>query len=405
MRVYAKGGVVSLLSTIKHRACQFIDQHQDRFLAIAKEIHRTPEIAFTERHAQKLLTGLLEEDGFAVERGVAGLETSWVARTGTAGPRIAILSEYDALPNLGHACGHNLIGTAGVAAALAVKAAFPDMPGELLSMGTPAEEGGGGKVIMVEQGIFAEVDAAMMFHPSGARTLVHRHALAAQGLNIKFRGKPAHAAGSPWNGVNALDAVCQFFVNVAMLRQQVRPDARLHGIITNGGSAANVIPEETEALYRFRALDRAYLEVLKEKVRKCAEAAALATGCTVEFKETLLYAERRNNMVMARAFQANIESLGEDVVEPDPTASVGSSDIGNVSLVVPTIHPYVKIANGEVAGHTAAFREASDSEYGYSQMFKAAKALAMTAIDLLGDPAKLEAARAEFAKAEQAGSL
>jgi len=181
-----------------------------------------------------------------------------------------------------------------------------------------------------------------------------------------------------------------------MLRQQIRPDARLHGIITNGGSAANIIPEETEALYRFRALDRAYLEELKAKVIKCAEAAALASGCSVEYAETLLYAERRNNMTMARTFQKHIESLGETIVEPDPNASVGSSDIGNVSLVVPAIHPYVKISAENVAGHTAEFRVASDSPYGYSQMIKAAKALALTAVDLLGDPDLLARVKSEF---------
>lgn len=388
---------------VKARVCDFIDQQQERFLAIAADIHRNPEIAFTEKYAQKVLTGVLEAEGFPVERGVAGLETAWVAAHGSGpGPAIAVLSEYDALPGLGHACGHNLIGTAGILAAVAVKNAWPDHPGRLLSMGTPAEEGGGGKVLMAEKGVFDGLDAAMMFHPSGAQTIVHRHALAAQSLKLKFHGKPAHAAARPWVGANALDAVCQFFVSVAMLRQQVRPDARLHGIITNGGQAANIIPELTEATYRCRALDRAYLEELKSKVKACAQAAALATGCTVEIAETLMYTERRNNMAMARAFQRNIESLGEVVVEPDPNASVGSSDIGNVSLLLPAIHPYVKISDDELPGHTAAFREASDSAYGYRQMLKAAKALAMTAVDLLGDAGVLEAARAEFATAQAA---
>lgn len=389
---------------VKARVCDYIDQQQDRFLAIAADLHRNPEVAFTERYAQKVLTGVLEEEGFPVERGVADLETAWVAAHGSGpGPSIALLSEYDALPGLGHACGHNLIGTAGILAAIAVKNAWPDHPGKVLSVGTPAEEGGGGKILMAEKGAFNGIDAAMMFHPSGAQTIVHRHALAAQSLKLKFLGKPAHAAARPWVGANALDAVCQFFVSVAMLRQQVRPDARLHGIITNGGQAPNIIPEVTEAIYRFRALDRAYLEELKGKVKACAEAAALATGCRVEISETLLYTERRNNMAMARAFQRNIESLGEVVVEPDPNASVGSSDIGNISMMLPTIHPYVKISDDELPGHTAAFREASDSTYGYRQMIRAAKALAMTAVDLLtGDSGVLEAARAEFAVAQAA---
>lgn len=382
---------------LKARVCAYLDENKARFTAVARAIHAHPELGFQERFAQAKLTGLLEADGFRVERGVCGLETAWRATHGSVGPKIALLSEYDALPEIGHACGHNLIGTAGVAAAMALKAAWPDAPAQWLSIGTPAEEGGGGKVLMVERGHFADVDAAMMFHPSGTINLAHRHALACQGLVVRFRGAPAHAAGSPWNGVNALDAMVQFFVNVALLRQQVRPEARLHGVITNGGAAANVIPELTEASYLVRARDFAYMNELMAKVKRCAEAAALATGCQVEFEPEPAYAHRVNNMVMARAFQANLEALGEVVTEPDPNASVGSSDIGNVSLVCPTIHPYVRIAEQECAGHTAAFRTAAGSPLGYEQMIKAAKAMAMTAVDLVAG-GLLAAAKAEFAR-------
>jgi amidohydrolase len=384
---------------LKQRVCDYLDEQRDRFETVARQIHRTPELGFEERFAQTVLTSLLTEGGFLVEPGVADLPTSWRATFGQSGPRIAFLSEYDALPEIGHACGHNLIGTGGVAAAMALAAVWPDAPAQILSIGTPAEEGGGGKVLMVDRGIFADIDAAMMFHPSGSINLAHRHGLACQGLNVRFRGAPAHAAGSPWKGVNALDAMIQFFVNVSTLRQQILPDARLHGVITNGGTAANVIPEFTEASYLVRARDAAYLAVLMEKVKRCAEAGALATGCTVEFEMEPFYAHRVNNMVMARAFQANLESLGEVVTEPDPNASVGSSDIGNVSLVCPTIHPYVRIAETEVGGHTADFREAANADLGYTQMFKAAKAMAMLAVDLIANPENLAAAKAEFAAA------
>jgi amidohydrolase len=385
--------------TLKAQVCNYLDQHRAKFETVARAIHARPELAFQEHFAQERLTGLLAEAGFTVERGIAGLPTSWRAAYGSSGPKVAILSEYDALPDIGHACGHNLIGTGGVAAAIALRAVWPEMPAQILSIGTPAEEDGGGKVLMVDRGVFADVDAAMMFHPSGLTNLVHRHALACQGLKIRFRGAPAHAAGSPWKGLNALDAMIQFFVNVSLMRQQILPDARMHGVITQGGKAANVIPEFTEASYLVRAKDAAYVGELMAKVKRCAEAGALATGCTVEFEMEPFYAHRLNNMVMARAFQANIESLGEVVSEPDPTGSVGSSDIGNVSLVCPAIHPYVRIATAEAAGHTAAFREASGSDLGYDQMFKAAKSMAMTVIDLIAVPQNLAAAKAEFAQA------
>lgn len=384
---------------LKLKVSAYLDEHRSRFETVARRIHARPELAFEERFAQSELTALLEAEGFVVERGIADLPTSWRASWGNPGPRIAFLSEYDALPDIGHACGHNLIGTGGVAAAIALKAVWPDVPSQILSIGTPAEEEGGGKCLMVDRGVFADVDAAMMFHPSSTVNLAHRHALACQGLKIRFRGAPAHAGASPWKGVNALDAMIQFFVNVSTLRQQMRPDGRLHGIITNGGKAANVIPELTEALYTVRAKDAAYVAELMAKVQRCAEAGALATGCTVEFEVEPFYAHRLNNMVMARSFQANLEALGEVVTEPDPNASVGSSDIGNVSLVCPTIHPYVRIAEQEFGGHTVAFCTAANTDLGYTQMLKAAKAMAMTAIDLLAVPGALEAAKAEFAAA------
>jgi amidohydrolase len=382
---------------LKAKASAWLDENRAPFLAVARAIHAHPELAFAEFKSQEVLTNLLESEGFNVKRSIADLPTSWRASYGTQGPKIAFLSEYDALPQIGHACGHNLIGTGAIAAAIALKAVWPDLPAQILSVGTPAEEDGGGKCLMVDRGVFADVDAAMMFHPSGSINLVHRHALACQSFTVRFHGAPAHAAGAPWKGINALDAMIQFFVNVAFLRQQIKPDARLHGVISNGGVAANVIPELTEAKYIVRALVTPYLHELMAKVKRCAEAAAVTTGCTVTFTDGPLYTHRVNNMVMARAFQRNIESLGEVVTEPDPNASVGSSDIGNVSMVCPTIHPYVRIATSDVPAHTADFAVASDSELGYTQMFKAAKAMAMTAIDLIAVPENLAAARAEFA--------
>lgn len=391
---------------IRQRVNDLIDTNRERFVGISQEIWANPELGFEEFIAARLLTGPLEESGFAVERGVAGMETAFRATwSGEAdGPTIAILCEYDALNGLGHACGHNLIGTAGMLAGWAVRQAWPGLPGRLQVIGTPAEEGGGGKIIMTDHGTFDGVDAAMMFHPSTGKSLVHRGGLACQEIKVTFHGKPSHAAAGPWKGLNALDALIQTFTAIGMLRQQLKPDARIHGIITRGGDAVNVIPELTEASLLVRATEVDDLRDIQEKVRNCARAGALATGCTVEFDEGLLYANRINNMVMARRFQRYLEDQGVVVSEPDPKAGVGSSDIGNVSRVCPTIHPYVSIGPDGVNGHTQEFCQASGSPEGYQGMIHAAKAMAMLAVDLLGEAGLLEAARSEWQEAMKSGS-
>ncbi len=390
---------------VHQRICEIIDANRDRFIAISREIWENPELGYQEFRAQRLLTVPLAEAGFTVETEVAGMNTAFRATwEGAApGPTIAVLCEYDALKGLGHACGHNLIGTAGMLAGWAVRQAWPGLPGRVQVIGTPAEEDGGGKVIMAERGVFASVDAAMMFHPSAGINLAHRGGLACQDISITFRGKPAHAAAAPWNGVNAVDALIQTFVNVGLLRQQLKPDARIHGIITKGGDAVNVIPELTEAQFLVRATEAPYLQEIKERVLNCARAGALATGCTMEYTEGLLFENRINNMVMARTFQKHLESLGRVVSEPDPKGGVGSSDIGNVSRVCPAIHPYVSIAPKGVDGHTAAFREAAGSPEGFAAMFDAAKAMALTVADLLGEPGLMDSAKAEFRSALDSG--
>jgi amidohydrolase len=390
---------------VNSRLARFIDENADRFVAIAQEIGHHPELGFQEVLAQRLLTEPLTGAGFAVETGLADMATSFRAtwRGSANGPTIALLGEYDALPGLGHACGHNLMGTASVFAGLALRQVWPDLPGTVQVIGTPAEEGGGGKVLMVDAGVFKDVDAAMIFHPTAGQNMVHRGGLACQDITFTFHGKTAHAAAAPWNGVNAIDAVIQTFVNIGLLRQQLKPDARIHGIVTKGGEAANVIPDLTECVFIVRATQAPYLEEIKEKVINCARAAALATGTTMEFKMGLLFENRINNMVMARAFQRHLEEQGLTVAEPDPKAGVGSSDVGNVSRVCPAIHPYVAIAPAGVPGHHVLFREAALSETGSRGMLYAAKALAQTAADLLADPALLAAAKEEFSKAMAAG--
>lgn len=392
------------MEAVRAGIVRVIDQHRDRFVGISQEIWAHPELGFEEFRALELLTSPLAEAGFAVETGLAGMETAFRATFGTGeGPVVALLCEYDALKGIGHACGHNLIGAAGVLAGWAVRQAWPDLPGRVQVIGTPAEEDGGGKILMAQQGVFDGVDAAMMFHPTSGPNMVHRGGLACQDVFLTFKGKPAHAASGPWNGLNALDALIQTFVGISMLRQQIKPDARIHGIITRGGDAVNVIPELTEAQVLVRATEAPYLEELMEKVLNCARAGALATGTELSFRKGLFYANRINNMTMARRFQVHLEAMGLTVTEPDPKGGVGSSDIGNVSRICPAIHPYLKIAASGVAGHTDAFREAAGSAAGYEAMIAAAKAMALLTVDLLGERGLLAQAKAELGQALASG--
>lgn len=380
--------------TVNEEIHRLINGHRDEFVAVAKEIFNDPELGFEEYRSMERLLTPLKEAGFETETGLADLATSFRATwTGSAdGPTIAFLCEYDALKGLGHACGHNLIGTGGMLAGWALRHAWPDVPGTIQVIGTPAEEGGGGKVYMVDTGVFEGVDAALMFHPSTGVSKVHRGGLAAQRLWVDFHGRPAHAAAAPWEGVNALDAMIQLFVSIGLLRQQLRPDARIHGVITHGGHAANIIPEHTRAEISVRAEQLGYQQEVRHRVMEAARAAAQATGTTVSFTDGPVYANRLNNLTIARRLEQHLHRLGIETEEPDPTAGVGSSDIGNVSMVVPAIHPYISISAERIPGHTAGFREASDSELGYERMLAAATVLAQTAADLFSDPDLLEQA-------------
>lgn len=377
-----------------------LDANADRFIELSRAIWNAPELAFQEYRAAGLLSAQLEAAGFVVERQLGNLETAFRASWGdpTAGPTVAILCEYDALRGVGHACGHNLIAAGGVAAAWALRQLWPDLPGCLQVIGTPAEEDGGGKILLLEQGIFEQVDAALMFHPTSGASKVHRGGLACQELTVSFHGQAAHASSAPWNGVNALDAMLHFYGGIAMLRQQLQPDARLHGVITDGGTAPNVIPEFTRTEFLVRAEKSSYLRSIMNRVEQIAEAAAMATGCSFGLDRTMFYENRINNMALARVFEKHLVELGEAVEEPEPGGGVGSSDIGNVSRVCPTIHPYVSISRQHLTTHTAEFREAAGSEIGQEQMLVAAKALAATAGEVFAAPNLLQRAKAELAE-------
>ncbi|MGB5047890.1 MAG: M20 family metallopeptidase [Caldilineaceae bacterium] len=384
---------------LKARVIDYIDEIGPRLIQISQTIHANPELAFEEFESSKLLADTAQSHGYAVERGVGGLPTAFVATSanGTSGPTVAFLAEYDALPGLGHACGHNIIGTAATGAALAMQAIRDEVQGTIKLIGTPAEEKGGGKAILAERGIFADVDAAMMIHP-GAKAMVARGSIASNALTFEFHGKASHAAAAPDRGINALDACIQTFNNINALRQHLTPDVRIHGIITHGGKAVNVVPDYARAEFSVRAATSDESLDVVEKVMRCAEAGALAAGATVKSVHQRHYADRIPNPTMARLFAENVGVVGETVVDPDPNERKGSSDMGNVSHLLPAIHPYMPIIDpGQGGPHTPEFAVAAASERGNQALLRAAKAMAMTAVDLLTQPELVEQAKAELA--------
>ena len=397
------------VEALKRRACEAVDRHAGELTAAADWIHAHPEIGHQEVEASRRLAEMLAAAGARVEMGTAGMATAFKADLNPerARPRIAILAEYDALPKIGHACGHNLIATSAIGAGLALKEVLPELDGSIWVLGTPAEESAapnsGGKVHMVNAGVFDDVDASIMFHPGTEDAITPDRSLAARGFEFYFHGKAAHAAGMPEEGINALDAIVQMYNAVSMLRQQVRSDVRIHGIILAGGAAANIIPDYTAIRYRTRADDSDYLETVVRKVVACAEGAATATGCRLEWQEYMpAYENVVNNRAIGEAFRANLQALDLAVLDRRPAQNYGSTDFGNVSRRIPSVEAHVAIAEPGTPGHSLAFAEAALSERGRAGLLVSAKGLAMTAIDLLADPALLERARAELQERVQA---
>jgi len=385
------------MSIVKDLIGQAVDRLADDLEALSRKIHDNPELAYQEVKAAGWLADFLAGQGFKVERGVAGVETAFRATVETgAGPTIAILCEYDALPAIGHACGHNVIATAGAGAGAALAAVRDKLPaGRIQVIGTPAEEGGGGKVKLIEGGVFKTVDAAMMIHGFD-RWILHQDLLGIVRVGFEFAGKAAHASADPWEGVNALDAVIQTFNNVSMLRQQMRPDARIHGIVTQGGAAPNIIPEVAACTFYVRAAKLDYMWDLRKRVVACAAGAAQATGCTltvIDFEAP--YEPLKRNDTLLDLFRANMKTAG--AVESPPLADrMASSDIGNVSQVIPAIQPMVQIAPHGTPIHSRAFEAAAVSTLARQGMCQAAKTMAMTTYDLLADPGLVKRARSEF---------
>jgi amidohydrolase len=381
---------------MKEQVWQRIDSLSQDLWDLALRIHAHPELGFEEHQAAAWLTEALENGGFRVERGLGGLPTAFraVHPAEKPGPRIAILAEYDALPELGHACGHNLIAAIAVGAALGLAPFKKGLPGTLLVIGTPAEEGGGGKIKLIQAGIFRNVDAALMVHPSD-QTVVDRGSLAITEVKIEFHGKAAHASSEPEKGINALDAVIQTFVALNALRQHIKDGSRIHGIITHGGVKPNIVPEYAAALFYVRSADNAYRDELVEKLRKCAEGAALATGARLTFtKVGHEYKAIRPNKTMAQIFAKYLTELGYPPEEPK--GWMGSTDMGDVSWEVPAIHPYIRIGPGEIPGHSREFAEAAKSEGAKKAMIAAAKAVAATCLALWTDPELFRKVQEEF---------
>lgn len=381
---------------LKEQVSQAIDALGPELVDIARKIHARPELAFEERYAADLICTMLERHGLAPQRGAYDLETAFRCDIGDGdGPVVAILSEYDALPEMGHACGHNLIAAMGLGAAMGL-AKVGDLGGRIRYLGTPAEEHGGGKALMVARGAFDGVDAAMMVHPASA-DLEAMPALAVTEVKAVFKGKSAHAASAPEQGINALDACVSAYQNIAQLRQHITPNERVHGIITYGGSAANVVPERAEATFYIRAKDAEMLAGLTERVRACLEAGAMGAGAavTLEWWDNP-YLELRTNKALTRCYRTNAERLGRTFFELGdvPLGVRGSTDMGNVSYVTPSIHPTIKIGPPGVSPHTECFAHCSSSETGEDATLDGAKAMAMTALDFFAD-AELRAAVAD----------
>ena len=391
---------------IKDRLTDEVGRREDLLLEISHSIHEHPELCYEEHHAHDLLAGALEDEGFDVERGACGMDTAFVAKAGSGdGPTIGIFCEYDALPEIGHACGHNVIGTAGLGAGMAAATIAEELGGRVVVLGSPAEEGGGGKVFLQEGGALDDLDAAMMIHPADG-DLQAMNVIAIQQVHVKYHGKPAHAAAFPYKGRNALDAAVLGYMNVAALRQHIRPTERIHGIFTDAGDKPNIVPKDAAAEWYVRSPTRRLLQPLKERVMACLEAGTSAAGCTMEHEwQDPAYDDMIDNPVLVDLFTANAERTGRHLADPSKAAGVvGSTDMGNVSYVVPSIHPMLAVAPAGVSIHTPEFTQFARGDEGDRAVLDGARAMAMTVADLWLQPDLVTDAKAAFDEAVAARS-
>jgi amidohydrolase len=381
-----------LLARVRAR----VDALADELVEVSRDIHAHPELGFEERHAHDLLTSALERHGLDVTRGAYGLDTAFEATAGAEGPTVVVCCEYDALPGIGHACGHNVIAAAGLGAGLAAAAVADEAGGRVRVLGTPAEEGGGGKILMADEGAFDGADAALMVHPAGS-DLRWMDTLAATSFAATFSGLAAHAAAFPERGRNALDAAVLGYVNVAALRQHIAPTARVHGIFTNGGAKTNIVPELAEMDWMVRTGRVEDLDDLVERVHACLAAGAAAAGCTWEHRTTMrTYADMVDNPVLLDRFAAHAEALGRPLADPRVTGApvTGSTDMGNVSHLVPSIHPVLAVSPPDVSIHSAAFTGHAGGPAGDAAALDGARAMAATVVEVWAEPSLVTQARA-----------
>ena len=393
------------------RSNSAIESSKQALFDLSKDVHAHPELNYQEHYSSDALSGFLERHDLQVERGVGGVETAFRATIpggGGEGPTIAVLAEYDALPEIGHGCGHNLIAMAALGAALGLKANAQDLPGRVVVIGTPAEEGGGGKIRLLEAGVFDGVDATLSSHPFSNRTMAPSAApmgeswsLAMVGYRYMYHGKAAHAAAYPEAGINALNAVIHLFTGIDALRQHLRDDVRIHGVITDGGTAPNVVPEFAAANFMLRSRDGRYLsDEVVGKVRQVAEGAAAMTGSRLEVEEFYPFYENvQPNVTLAQAMGANAQALGMKLDEPTPgrPGSGASTDFGNVSQAMPGFELRYAVSETPVPSHTRQMQETAITDLALNNALLVAKALSLTASDLLRDAGLVEAAKAEYA--------
>ena len=374
-------------AAVKRLIAEHIWHHRKEIFELSHRIHGTPELAFEEVQASRWIAEAIGRHGYQVEHPVGRLTTGvrgvlQGGRAGTGG-RIGILAEYDALPGLGHGCGHNLMAASGVGAAIGLAGVAAGVPGAIVFLGTPAEERGNGKQTMIEDGLFANLDAALLFHPSD-KSHVEKHALASEEVDVSFTGLQAHAAAEPWKGRNALDALILLFSAIGLWRQQLEPDARVHGIIVEGGTAPNIIPARTSARFMIRSTSDHRLGRMREQFRGMVEAAARATGCEHEVVFSGYTGSIKNNPVLAERFAAHMAAYG--IANGPPDAQLGSTDMGNVSQVCPAIHPNLAICEPGVPRHSIEFRERAITSRADEVTLVAATLVAQLAYELLADP-------------------
>ncbi|KAL3490994.1 hypothetical protein BJX62DRAFT_251589 [Aspergillus germanicus] len=396
------------IEEVKASADAAVKSLQAELRELNREIWSNPETAYEEHRAHDTICTFLEKHGFAVTRHAYGLATSFEALSGSGGPLINFNAEYDALPDIGHACGHNLITTSSVTAFLTLSALLKEygIPGRTQLLGTPAEENGGGKAKLIEKGAYEGVDISLMAHAGpkevfpGVSGVGGLRMNARKELHVKYSGKSAHAGGNPWDGVNALDALVTSYNNVSVLRQQMQPDERAHCAFLDTPKVANVIPDTTRAYWQVRSPTLKGLNSLMGRVRKCVEAGAVATGCEVEIVENELYTDIKINNTLCERYAAHMGSYGRDVLPQHEKVLTGSSDIGNVSYVVPTLHTMFGLPDAEgVFPHHACFAAAAGTDSSHEEAVVVGKSLALIGWEMVNDQAALEQARSDFREA------